>query len=249
MGRIAKAPTIPGIDEEDEDSASSPESPGDLDDDGPPTSPTPPVRNKSKPRSSGSRLPLPTRASSPPLPPPPPEIPNLDLQDPVLRAGKRKPTRRQSGLLTTSLSITTITEVLPPRPSSPVGFVSTHRREGALEEEEEVLAVIGGIDGGEDVEPTLIAQSIARREKRKKSKDRDGMSERDPEMAVVESSRKERRKSREGDSQRSSLDGGSSRKSRLKDVTNSPPSSSPLPPLDTNVVDGTGFLLVRLVSS
>lgn len=136
------------------------------------------------------------------------------------------------------MSITTITELLPTRTSSLTGYAPNHRQERALEEEEEeVLAVIGGIDGGEDVEPTLIAQSITRREKKKKSRDKDIILEREHEMAVAESSRKERRKSREGESQRSSLD-GNSRKSRLKDVTNSPPSSSPLPPLDTNIVDG-----------
>ena len=242
INRIARAPNIPGINEEDEGGGSSNESPdGDPEDDGPPTSPTPPVRKKNKPRSSGSRLPLPTRAPSPPLPPTPQDLPIRDFEDPVLKAGKRKPTRRQSGLLTTSMSITTITEVGPPRSRSPV-LGSPPRQAVLEEEEEEVLAVIGGIDGCEDEGPTLIAQSITRREKKKRFKEKDTPVEREHEL-IIEGTRKEKKRVREGEIQRASQDG--SRKSRLKDVTKYPPSSSPLPPLDTNIVDGKiSFLLL-----
>ncbi|KAI0074699.1 hypothetical protein K474DRAFT_1665142 [Panus rudis PR-1116 ss-1] len=215
--RIARAPTIPGIAEDDEDNLSNVEE----DDEGLP-SPTP-IRRKSKPRSSStssSRLPL--RVASPPE-----EDSPSTFDEELTKSGKRRPTRRQSGLLTTSMSITTVTE----RPPSPA-FGSPLRREAGLaEEEEEVLAVIGGLDGEEDEEPEIITQSITRREKRKKKvKESEGERERES-SGDSNPKEKERKRPRDVEDHVGSMDAG--KKSKLKDVTNSPPNRSPLPPLDT----------------
>ncbi|KAL4254435.1 shugoshin family protein [Abortiporus biennis] len=224
MNRIARPPTIPGIYEDEEPSPSSPESPGadeEDEDDLRTLTPSPPTRRKAKPRSSS--IPLPTRASSPP-PPPNPHLPTIDFDGHLEQTGKRKPTRRQSGLLTTSMSITTITEVKP-RASSPTSDPPFRPHAELEEEEEEVLAVIGGVDGEE---PELIAQSITRREKRRTKVS-------DVKETEIGSTRreKERKRSRESEELRPNILEGT-KKSRLKDVTNSPPSHSPLPPVDTN---------------
>jgi len=135
------------------------------------------------------------------------------------------------------MSITTVTEVVPPRPPSPA-FGSPLRREAALEEEEEeVLAVIGGLDGQDEVEPEIIAQSVTRREK-KKPKERDS----DGKESSGESGRKsgERERERERKKPREPQEDpphpvDTGKKAKLKDVTNSsPPSSrSSLTPIDT----------------
>lgn len=242
LNRIARAPNFPIIDEDDEGNASSPESPEpDADaegDDRDAASPMP-ARRKSKPRSSSSRLPLPTRPSSPPHPPAiaAPQVPMNNFDDQLTKSGKRKPTRRQSGLLTTSMSITTVTEV--PRPPSPA-FGSPLRRDAALEEEEEeVMAVIGGVDGQDGEELELIAQSITRREKKRKAK------EKEKETVAVESERgsssesvkKERKRIRDSEGQPATAAEGS-KKSKLKDVTNSPPL---LTPIDTTLLGQLSF--------
>ncbi|THH26753.1 hypothetical protein EUX98_g7442 [Antrodiella citrinella] len=231
MNRIARAPNFPNIHEDDEPNASSAEDAEDDDDDA--ESPSP-VRRKSKPRSSGSRLPLPTRTSSPP-PLPPLDAPVITFDDHLTKAGKRKPTRRQSGLLATSMSITTVTE----RPLSPA-FGASLRREAALdEEEEEVIAVISGIDGPGDEELALVAQSITRREKKKKAKEKER--EMPPEIergSSSESTKRERervKRTRDLESHQLPAAEGSSRKSKLKDVTNNSPPL--LLPLDTTLAD------------
>lgn len=141
--RIARPPTIPGIFEEEEEDIAD-------DDD---FVPSPPRRRpKSRPSSSGgsssSRLPLPSRATSPPT------DDMVEFDEQLNKAGKKKPTRRQSGLLSTTMSITTVTpkgyqtELISQRPPSPA-FGSPLRRNARLEEEEEeVLAVIGTADRG-----------------------------------------------------------------------------------------------------
>ncbi|KAK7679607.1 hypothetical protein QCA50_017318 [Cerrena zonata] len=231
--RVARVPTVPGIAEDDENVVSSAhsspaDSPGaDPEDEGETPSPTP-VRRKSKSRASSSRLPV--RQNSPD--PPPPDISTVNFEN-QLKYGKRKPTRRQSGLLTTTMSITTITE----RPPSPA-FGSPLRREvGLQEEEEEVLAVIGGIDGREDEEPEIIAQSITRRERKKKPKDVEQERESGSEFVARE---RERKRPRDSEEQIWTAEGG--KKSKLKDVTNSPPGR--LPALD---IPSGMFFAIRLI--
>ena len=206
MNRVARAPTVPGIAEDDENGLSSPSSLGDSpgadpEDDGGPPSPTP-VRRKSKSRASTSRLPEPS----------PIDLPTVNFEN-QLKSGKRKPTRRQSGLLTTTMSITTVTE----RPPSPA-FGSPLRREAGLREEEEVLAVIRGIDGQDDQEPEIITQSITRRERKTKTREVERGRESGSELVARE---RERKRPRDSDEPIGTADGG--KKSKFKDVTNSPP--------------------------
>ncbi|KAI0933372.1 hypothetical protein AcV5_005532 [Taiwanofungus camphoratus] len=227
--RLARPPTIPGIYEDDETNMSSPE---DLDADveeEEERSPTPARKKKAKPRSSDSRLPIPTRVISPP---PSVDLPQINFDEKLSNAGKRKPTRRQSGLLT-SMSITTVTrsgistEVVPTRPPSPA-FGPPLRKELKLVEDEEVIPA----NGDEEQEVEVILQSVARREKKEKRKEREKerVKERDP-SADTERRRERERKRLRGLEEPVDVPEGS--KSKLKDVTNSQGSHPVLPTLDT----------------
>ncbi|TCD64180.1 hypothetical protein EIP91_004454 [Steccherinum ochraceum] len=233
MNKIARAPNFPNIHEDDEANVSSPENlepEADAEEDEVDEPSPTPVRKKTKPRSSSSRLPLPTRTSSPP-PIPTIDAPAINFDEQLTKAGKRKPTRRQSGLLTTSMSIT-VTE----RPPSPA-FGSPLRREAALEEEEEEVMAVIGIDR-EDEEPELITQSVVRREKKKrmKEKEKEVLAAEMERGSSSESAKREekRKRTRESEGQATAVVEGSTRKSKLKDVTNSTPS---LTPLDTALSD------------
>lgn len=207
-------------------------------------SPSPP-RRKSKSRhssssasagsssSSSSRLPLPSRDTSSPV------DHDLDFEEQLSRAGKKKPTRRQSGLLSTTMSITTVTpkgyktEVISQRPPSPA-FGSPLRREAGLEEEEEeVLATLGtGEHVEDDDEEEPIALSITRRDKKKKSRENEDV-EKEYEGGVKrEREKNEKRRSRDTDGTPgpSSYEG---KKPKLKDVTNSPPPRPSLATIDS----------------
>ncbi|KAH6899164.1 hypothetical protein BKA70DRAFT_1198417 [Coprinopsis sp. MPI-PUGE-AT-0042] len=120
--RIAQAPTVPGIEEEEEASMS----------------PTP-KRKSSKRRSSTSSLPLPSRPAST-------STVHLDLTVAHSTTKRNKPLRRQSGMLVPypddPLSV--------PRASSPA-FGSPVRLQAGRAELEEEMAVING-DQGVDVE-------------------------------------------------------------------------------------------------
>lgn len=235
--RLARPPTIPGIIEDDE--SNLPQEPhGYLDEEA--SSPTP-HRRKSKPRSSAAR------------PPVVEDVPAVQFDEDMNKSGKRKPTRRPSGLLTTKVAIATVlpTESLsPPRPPSPA-FGSPLRRAAALEEEEEVLAAISvpePMDEDEDDEP--IAMSVTRRDKRKKSRDSDRPLDwergteltRDREPVAVESRRdREKRRVRDSDEGPGPLE---AKKPKLKDVTNSPP---PRPSLATlEIPPGTTKALTNI---
>ena len=221
--RIARPPTVPGIfeDEEEEDAHNDNYLPS-------------PPRRKSKTRpsssgsSSGSRLPLPSRAASPPTDDP------LDFEEQLSKAGKKKPTRRQSGLLTTTMAITTVTpkgyktELISQRPPSPA-FGSPLRRDAGLDEEEdEVMAVIGvAVPDDDEEEEEPIALSVTRRDRKKKTR------EKDDEVDMIDPGKKDREKRRARD-----LDGApgpssyEGRKPKLKDVTNSPPPRPSLATID-----------------
>lgn len=190
--RIARPPEVPGIEEEDENMFMANGDPyGNATDDRQAASPTP-VRRKKSHASSSTRS---SRALSPP-PPDVIELPVVNFDDQSSKLGKRKPTRRQSGLLTTSMSITTLTpkgysmEVIPPRPSSPA-FGSPLRLEAALQEEEEMNSLIEGDlqDDDEPYEPSTV--SVTKRDKKRKSKEKE-YEEEDDEAMVIESSRRER---------------------------------------------------------
>lgn len=237
--RIARPPTFPGITEDDETNLSSPE---DVDaDEDHVASPSPIRRRKSKPRPSSSRLPVPSRAT----PPPEAQAPEMDLEDQIAKPGKRKPTRRQSGLLTT-VSITTVssngfsTEVLPPRPPSPA-FGSPLRREvGLAEELEETRAVNEGLEVRvDDDEMEVILQSVSKRIKKDKPRERerdekDRSKNKDKDKEREESSDSSKAREKKEKKSRESEDAlGSTGKSKLKDVTNSQRRSMLLS-LDTN---------------
>jgi hypothetical protein len=232
VGRIARPPTVSGIFEEEEE-----EEEEYLQEDNLHSSPTPPRRqSKSWPSSSGasssSGLPLPTRSSTPHFN----ESTHLDFDEELSRAGKRKPTRRQSGLLTTSMSITTMTpkgyktEVLSPRPPSPA-FGSPLRRDAALEEEEEEIRMAAGIEeaaGDDEVEePLLVAVTRRKRKSKDKKSDLDG----EPEEAVKKEREKRKARDRDDIVVPSSYEG---KKPKLKDVTNSPPPRPSLATIDSH---------------
>ncbi|KAI0085911.1 hypothetical protein BDY19DRAFT_1043065 [Irpex rosettiformis] len=208
--RLARPPTIPGIIEDDEDEAL-------ILEEGILLSPTP-QRRKSKPRASL------VRARE--------EVALIQFDEDLSKAGKRKPTRRQSGLLTTKMAVT-VSEVMTPRPPSPA-FGSPLRRDAALEEDDEVITATSApepMDEDEDEEPTAVA--ITRRDKKRKQKEldeREKYREKEGEREfVAESSRRDREKRRTRDSDETS-NPFEAKKPKLKDVTNSPP---PRPSLAT----------------
>ena len=227
--RIARPPTIPGIFEEEEEDA--------IDDNDYAPSPSPP-RRRSKSRSSNSgaapsssRLPLLSHAPSHTT------EDLIDFDEHLSKTGKKKPTRRQSGLLSTTMAITTVTptgyrtELISPRPPSPA-FGSPLRRSAGMDEaEEEAMAVMGAtrVDGEEGDEEEPIALSVTRREKMKKRRDKEDGSERES----MDDGKKERERRRikdiDGAPRPSSYDG---KKPKLKDVTNSPPPRPSLATID-----------------
>lgn len=245
--RLARPPEIPALMEEDENDFSSPESPrGSADAYNPVSSPTPARRKKSRASSSSSSRQQSAGSSRATSPPPALDLQMTNLSDQLNKAGKRKPTRRQSGLLTTSMSITTVTpkgystEVIPPRPVSPA-LGSPLRMEAVLQEEAEVLAVVNGrnIVDDDDEREEPLAVTVTRRDKKKsKEKDRDYEEDRD---VVVESNRKERKKRSSHDVVEDPGSPLAGKKPKLKDVTNAPP---PRPSL-TSTLGEFHFLTLR----
>ncbi|TFY60042.1 hypothetical protein EVJ58_g5393 [Rhodofomes roseus] len=222
--RLARAPTVPGIVEDDETNASSPEDPdADVEEEEEEEKePTPVKRKKTKSRSSDSRLPI----AVPPLPDI--DVRQIEFEEQLSKVGKRKPTRRQSGLLT-SVSITTVTpsgfstELVPPRPPSPA-FGSPIRREVGLAEEADERRAANGEEDEDEVE--VILQSVAKREKKEKERKKERTIEKDRDKDKYSSSNSERTKERERKRTRDPDDPAlvaEGSKSKLKDVTNSHP--------------------------
>ncbi|KAH9842430.1 uncharacterized protein C8Q71DRAFT_202796 [Rhodofomes roseus] len=222
--RLARAPTVPGIVEDDETNASSPEDPdADVEEEEEEEKePTPVKRKKTKSRSSDSRLPI----AVPPLPDI--DVRQIEFEEQLSKVGKRKPTRRQSGLLT-SVSITTVTpsgfstELVPPRPPSPA-FGSPIRREVGLAEEADERRAANGEEDEDEVE--VILQSVAKREKKEKERKKERTIEKDRDKDRYSSSNSERTKERERKRTRDPDDPAlvaEGSKSKLKDVTNSHP--------------------------
>lgn len=236
--RLAKAPTFPGIFEDDEANASSPEDlEADVEEEEEKV-PTPVKRKKTKSRLSDSRLPVPSH-SIPALPDV--DVRQIEFEEQLNKVGKRKPTRRQSGLLT-SVSITTVTpsgfstELVPPRPPSPA-FGSPIRREAGLAEEADERRAVSGNEDEED-EIEVILQSAAKREKKEKErkkertveKDRDKDKDRQSSSSSSERTKeRERKRARDLDLSAPAPEGS---KSKLKDVTNSHPTYPALLEID-----------------
>lgn len=199
------------------------------------SSPSPVMRRKRSRSSSSatSRLPVPSRASPPPPPPPIVATIHVDVDEHLLVLGKKRISRRQSGLLTVNTTpmagssrSSSRSEASSPRPPSPA-FGSPARREAGLaEEEEEMAAMNGDIDiAQEDVEEEL--ERTLRKERKRKSKLRE--IESPPEN--VKSRHREKRRTKDDDEFGGSHVAERS-KSRLKDVTNSLGSRSSLHPID-----------------
>ncbi|KAH7890125.1 hypothetical protein F5I97DRAFT_1801344 [Phlebopus sp. FC_14] len=218
MPRLSRPPNIPGI-IEDEEISSSPEA---EEYDLAQRVPSPTIRRKTKDKLS--RLPLPTREASPPPLPTPLHV-NLAERE---FSTKRKPSRRQSGLLSVNTNVGQSArqegsdKLIPPRASSPA-FGSPVRRDAGLAEDEEERRVDDMLSLGAG--PTDDADFVVKARKEKKEK-KGKQVEREitPEDTDGASSRVRERKRRKEDS-------------GLKDVTNSPRSRALLPPLDTNTSD------------
>lgn len=211
--RIARPPNVPGIYEDEEPSLSSSEENS--------KQTTPPRRkSNSKPRLSASKLPLPTRGPSPtPSTPQPPVSGNTDTAT-VYKPSKRKPSRRQSGLLTVNTELLSV-----PRSGSPA-FGSPIRLEAGRAEEEEEFAAVHGTLEVEVLQP-CIDETIVKKEKRKaKAKEpRESESEKDGTAeTAVRPREKEKKRPREED-------GSEAAKNKQKDV--SVPRTA-LQPIDNN---------------
>jgi hypothetical protein len=202
--RLSRAPNVPGIYEEDEEGevSTSPEENDRL--------PSPTVRRKMKARLSASRLPLPSRVLSPPPTAPQPLVFESN--------GKKKSSRRQSGLLKV--------DTRPPSPAygSPIQQLA---REIQQEEEEDDVAITDEMNVDAELDAAL------RRERKGKSKEREHGREAERDI-VAESSRLRERKRKKDNEEGSPSTSNSESAKTLKDVTNSPRSRSVLPPLDTN---------------
>jgi hypothetical protein len=205
--RLSRAPNIPGIYEDDEECEASSSS------DDNEKLPSPTVRRKMKARLSASRLPLPSRVSSPPLPPAPPLV--------IENKGKKKVSRRQSGLLT-------VNTARPPSPA--VGSALQKLAQEAEPDEEDDAAITEEMDVDAELESAL------RREMRRERKNKLESQEREADGDVpFESSRPRERKRRRNSEETSSTTttNNSEGAKKLTDVTNSPRGRSALPPLDT----------------
>ncbi len=182
------------------------------------SSPTPSRKRKTKSRTSSSassRLPVPlSKPSAGPV-----EVVQIDFDGQLGNSGKRRPTRRQSGLLT-SVSITAVTADGLGRPPSPVPSSPVRI---AMDEDE-----LAAAEPDED-EVEAILQAVAKRE-RKAKREQDAERMRQADSDAAEASRpRERKKHRVTED---SADAVAGSKSRLKDVTNSQASRSALPQLD-----------------
>jgi hypothetical protein len=202
--RLSRPPNVPGIYEDDEEGEvdTSPEDVERL--------PSPTVRRKMKARLSASRLPLPSRVSSPP----PEQSPFV-----IESKGKKKSNRRQSGLLTVDTA-----RPASPMLGSPIRKLAEAARPTEGDEDEDVAVT-------DEMSVDAELDAALRREKGK-SKERD----READPVVAETQLKEKKRRRDNDEGTSSTSTASTTEggSKLKDVTNSPRDRSVLPLLDIN---------------
>lgn len=156
--RLSRPPNVPGIFEEDEEDEV-------FDED---REPSPTIRRRSRGRLSASRLPLPARMASPPLP-------ISGLPSVVAEKPKKKTSRRQSGLLA-------VETIRPPSPAigSPIQKLTQEAQEEEdAEMEIEVTAEIlserkgesGPMETGSD-----DSDGLARARERKRRRDEEEIS-------------------------------------------------------------------------
>lgn len=223
--RLARAPNIPGINEDDE--ATSDEEPYDKGS----LSPLSGARRTWRNEISASSLPLPARVASPPPLPMPIQV-NLVQST----ASSKRKGRRQSSLLSVNASVTSVQRgqgMVPPRAASPA-FGSPIRREAGLAEDDEERRVEIMLAQ----EPILeeahheVRPKKEKREKKSKHYEREATPEDTDGGSSSRTKEKRRREEPSG----------------LKDVTNSPRSRTLLPPLDTNA-SGKHRHLIRLADA
>ncbi|KAK0473938.1 hypothetical protein IW261DRAFT_1502364 [Armillaria novae-zelandiae] len=193
--RLSRPPNVPGICEEEEPSLTSEEERIAIE-----NPPSPRRKVKTKPRLSASKLPLPSRIASPP--------PILDLSSVNVNSLRKKPARRQSGLLTVNIDM--VNESLQ-RPVTPILGMTKAENEVCEEEEEEEAVYNGLVENvAEEEEETGVK---VKKERRRKYKDREADTPRDKEMKSIQD------------------EGGdlnlTSQKLKFKDVTNSPRRRTP----------------------
>lgn len=216
--RLSRAPNVPGIYEDDEDCETS-SSPDETE-----RAPSPTIRRKMKARLSASRLPLPSRVSSPPLSSAPPLV--------IESKGKRRINRRQSGLLT-------VDTARPPSPA--VGSAMQKFAQEAEPDEEEEAAITEEMNVDAELEAALQGEE-------RKNNTKEQEREADKEVANESSRPRERKRRRDNEEASSTTTSNSEGANKLKDVTNSPRGRSALPQLDTTTsgMCSTLHLLVLL---
>lgn len=225
VNRLARPPRVPEIFEEDEAGSDAPAEDGSQ-------SPTPVMRRK-KPRStsSSSRPPVPSPTVSPPmLPLPIVATIQVDINESFIKQGKKRISRRQSGLINvTSSSGSGSTSSAsssskgrggsPLRPPSPA-FGSPLRRDAGLAEEEEYEALLGQRPTNAN-EQLLLEHSMSKGKKKRTLTQAQA-----EEVSAGDDREREKRRLREDPE----IEG-----QRLQDVTNAFGPRVSLPLLDTNV--------------
>jgi hypothetical protein len=225
--RLARPPRVPEIFEEDEAGSDA------LAEDGS-QSPTPVMRRKKSRSTSSSRTPAPAPTVSPPtLPPPIVATIQVDINESLLKQGKKRISRRQSGLINVtsssgSVSSSSASSSSKGRGASPLlrlpspAFGSPLRRDAALAEgEDEYEAILGQRSTNAKEEPYL------ERAASKGKKLRTLTHVQADELVVEDDREREKRRLRDDPE----IVG-----QRLQDVTNAFGSRVSLPPLDTNVL-------------
>ncbi|SJL05049.1 uncharacterized protein ARMOST_08421 [Armillaria ostoyae] len=214
--RLSRPPNVPGICEEEEPSLTSEEEQIEIE-----KPPSPRRKVKTKPRLSASKLPLPSRIASPP--------PMLDLSSVNVNSLRKKPARRQSGLLTVNIDM--VNESMQ-RPVTPILGMTKAENEACEEEEEEAAVYSGLVENVEEEEDTGGVK--VKKEKRRRYKDREADTLRDKEMKSIQDE--------DGDLNLAS------QKLKFKDVTNSPRRRTPADD-SVDIVPDSGAPRQFLVSS
>jgi len=227
VNRLARPPRVPEIFEEDEAGSDA------LEEDGS-QSPTPVTRRR-KPRSTSSsrpHLPTPTVPLLPPqnLPAPIVATIQVDINESLLKQGKRRISRRQSGLInvtssgssgSASSSSRSCAPSPPLRPPSPA-FGSPLRRSAGLAEEEEEYEALHGQRTADTSEDTHLERGTSKGKKKRTLTQAQA-----EEAPAGEDHEREKRRLREDPDVAGP---------RLHDLTNAFGSRIPLPPLNTNVL-------------
>jgi hypothetical protein len=225
--RLARPPRVPEIFEEDEAGSDAPAEDGSQ-------SPTPVMRRKkSRSTSSSSRASAPALTVSPPtIPPPIVATIQVDINESLLKQGKKRISRRQSGLINVTSSSSSVSSSSASssskgrgaspslRPPSPA-FGSPLRRDAALAEEEEEYEVILGQRPTNANEVSYLERATSKGKKKRT------LTQAQADEVVVEDDREREKRRLRDDPEIAGQ--------RLQDVTNAFGSRISLPPLDTNV--------------